>query len=329
MLLTIAGGRRAEVTREGDGPALVLVHSLLTDAHAFDLVAPALARGAAVYRVSLPGFGASPPLRGDGGAPSIDDLADYVAAAMDAAGVGPEATVCGNGLGGFVVVALAIRHGERVRGLIPANCGAAFPADRRGAFETMSRLVEKGGMKAVVDVAVRRIFPAAYLQRHPQAIEERRAALVRVEPGAFAAAARALARMDLRPRLGAVRTPTLVLGGGRRRDHARVDGGGAGRRHRGRAAGAHPGLRPLSAAGAAGGLPGRRRSLSRRAARGLSYRLPWGSSPAESEAWHGRSRTHRGRCSHHGAPRYGDSALPLGHGPDLATDIAGGTCALP
>ena len=214
MLLTIAGGRRAEVTREGDGPALVLVHSLLTDAHAFDLVAPALARGAAVYRVSLPGFGASPPLRGDGGATSIDDLADYVAAAMDAAGVGPEATVCGNGLGGFVVAALAIRHGERVRGLIPANCGAAFPADRRGAFETMSRLVEKGGMKAVVDVAVRRIFPAAYLRRHPQAIEERRAALVRVDPGAFAAAARALARMDLRPRLGAVRTPTLVLGGG-------------------------------------------------------------------------------------------------------------------
>lgn len=204
----------AEVTREGQGPAVVLVHSLLTDAHAYDLVAPALAARSTVFRVSLPGFGASPPVFPSDHALTVADLADFVAAAMDAADVEPDAVVVGNGLGGFVAVALSLRHGKRIGGLVAANCGATFPDDRRGAFETMAGRVEEEGMAGVVDLAVRRIFTPAYLDAHPQAIEERRAVLLRVEAGAFAAAARALAALDLRPQLASISTPTLVLAGG-------------------------------------------------------------------------------------------------------------------
>ncbi len=202
-----------EVNREGDGPPLVLIHSLLTDAHAFDAVVPGLARTHTVYRVSLPGFGGSTALCSNGSGPSIEDLADCVAATMDALGCGPEPTVLGNGLGASVSVALAIRHGERVGALIPANGGATFPPERRAAFGTMSRLVAEGGMRAVVDVAVRRIFPPAYLQAHPHVFDERRKVLERVDPGAFAAACRALAAMDLRPGLALIRNPTLVVAG--------------------------------------------------------------------------------------------------------------------
>lgn len=203
----------AEVTREGQGPPLVLVHSLLTDAHAYDPVAPALATGHTVYRVSLPGFGASPPGSGGAGPRTVADLADFVVAAMDAAGVGPGAVVVGNGLGGFVVVLLALRHSQRIGGLVAANCGATFPAERQGAFETMARLVEERGMAGVVDVAVQRIFTPAYLEAHPQAIDERRATLLSIDARAFAAAARALALLDLRPQLDAISVPTLVIAG--------------------------------------------------------------------------------------------------------------------
>ena len=133
---------------------------------------------------------------------------------MDAADVEPGAVVVGNGLGGFVVVALSLQHCERIGGLVAANCGAAFPDDRREAFETMARRAESEGMAGVVDLAVRRIFTPAYLDAHPQAIDERRAVLLGVDPGAFAAAARALAVLDLRPQLAAISTPTLVLAGG-------------------------------------------------------------------------------------------------------------------
>ncbi len=205
---------RVEVDVEGQGPPLVLIHSLLTDAHGFDTVAPILARSNRVFRVSLPGFGNSTPIPISPARVTIEDLADRVADTMTELGCGSDTAVLGNGLGGFVAVALAIHHGKRFGRLIPSNCGAAFPDSRRAAFATMARLVAEGGMEAVVDVAVRRIFTAPYLEAHPAVIAERRAVLVQVDPGAFGAACHALETMDLRPDLGRIHNPTFVIAGG-------------------------------------------------------------------------------------------------------------------
>jgi 3-oxoadipate enol-lactonase len=201
-----------QIDIDGSGPALVLVHSLLTDARAYDRVLPTLAEKHRVIRVSLPGFGTTPPL--DNPTPTIFDLADAVAEALVEADAGGDAAVLGNGLGAFVVVALAIKHGESFGPLIAANGGSAFSDERRAAFTTMSDLVTNGGMEAVVDVAVRRIFPEAYLAEHPEVIEERRAVLVETDPVAFAAACRALRDMDLRPDVGAISNRTVVIAGG-------------------------------------------------------------------------------------------------------------------
>jgi len=193
----------------GAGPPLILLHSLLTDAAAFDLIVPSLARTHQVCRVSLPGFDGSTPLRD----PDIFDLTDLVAGVMAEEGLGTDTSVLGNGLGGFVAVALAIRHGDRFDRLIATNCGASFSPERAEAFGTMSGLVEEGGMAAVVDVAVRRVFPEDYRAQHPEIIDERRKVLLRVDPGAFSAACRALGAMDVRPQLGSIENPTLVVAG--------------------------------------------------------------------------------------------------------------------
>ena len=122
--------------------------------------------------------------------------------------------VLGNGFGSFVCVALAAAHGDLFGPLIVANGGAAFSPERRAAFTTMSNLVSDSGMGAVVEIAVRRIFTGEYLAAHPAAIEERRAVLLQIDPGSFAASCRALRDMDLRPHLGAIGNPTLVIAGG-------------------------------------------------------------------------------------------------------------------
>lgn len=201
-----------QIDVEGDGPPLVLVHSLLTDAAAFDLAAPMLAQNRRVVRVSLPGFGATPPLETN--SPTVFDLADAVADGLETADVGENAAVLGNGLGAFVVVALAIAHGDRFAELIVANGGAWFSPDRQEAFTTMSNLVDDSGMEAVVDVAVKRIFTDAYLAAHPEAISERRDVMVKTDPAAFAGACRALRDMDLRPQASKITNRTLVVAGG-------------------------------------------------------------------------------------------------------------------
>jgi pimeloyl-ACP methyl ester carboxylesterase len=197
-----------EVTQTGSGPDLVLLHSLLTDKDAFAPILPALAARHRVTLVDLPGFGNSTPAE-----PLIEAFADRVAGIFVPLALGPTTAVLGNGFGAFVALALALRHGERFGPLIVCDGGAAFPDAGRAAFRTMAEKATSGGMDAIVDIAVNRIFHPAYLAAHPGAIAERRDVLLKNEPRAFAAACRALETMDLRPGLGALRKRVLVIVG--------------------------------------------------------------------------------------------------------------------
>jgi len=206
MHVVRTGGAQFEVEQSGSGPELVLLHSLLTDPGSFSAIVPALSRTRRVTLVSLPGFGRSTPA-----GPSIEDSADRLAELVSSLGEKPD--VLGNGYGGSIAVALAARHGAKLGKLVLADTGAAFPEAGRAPFRAMAEAVERNGMAAIVDVAVRRIFPESYLAAHPAAIGERREVLLRANPANFAAACRALAKLDLRPELPHIRNPTLVVVG--------------------------------------------------------------------------------------------------------------------
>lgn len=188
---------------------MVILHSLLTGPEAFDTVVAALSADIAFHRIHLPGFGASSPMPGD--EVTIEDLADLVASAISASGLGREASVLGNGLGSFVALALAIRHGEEFDRLIVSNTGPGFPVERRAPFATMGELAIERGMDAVADLAISRIFPAGFIDSHPEALDQRRAVLEEIDAGAFAAACQALAKLDLGEGLEEIVNPTLVI----------------------------------------------------------------------------------------------------------------------
>ena len=206
MAIVFAGGEPLEIEQTGSGPDLVLLHSLLTDPRSFSAIVPALSRSRRVTLLGLPGFGRSAPA-----GPSIEDSADRVASLLGSLGGTPD--VLGNGYGGFVALALAARHGEKIGKLVLVDTGAAFPEAGRAPFRAMAEAVGKGGMAAVVDAAVRRIFPDDWLAAHPQAGAERREVLLRMNVASFAAACRALAKVDLRPELPRIQNPTLVVVG--------------------------------------------------------------------------------------------------------------------
>jgi 3-oxoadipate enol-lactonase len=197
-----------EVTQIGRGRDLVLLHSLLTDKDAFAPILPGLAAQHRITLVDLPGFGGSTPAE-----PRIEDFADRVAGIFPGLGLARDSAVMGNGFGAFVAVALAQRHGTKFDRLIVCDGGAAFPDAGRTAFRIMAEKATAGGMDAIVDIAVNRIFHPAYLAAHPGAIAERRAVLLKNEPRAFAAACRALETMDLRPGLATLRKKLLVIVG--------------------------------------------------------------------------------------------------------------------
>ena len=103
---TFADGQLTAV-QTGSGPPLLVLHSLLADRSAFDPALPWLAARFRVTLLNLPGFHGSACI-----AAGLDTYADHLARVFGPGGLGQETIVIGNGFGGTVAVAMALRHGD-------------------------------------------------------------------------------------------------------------------------------------------------------------------------------------------------------------------------
>ena len=121
---------RAAPGRPGAGPPLVLLHGLAVSHRYLMPLAARLAGHHPVHVVDLPGFG----LSGDPGRVlDVAGHADHLAAWLEAAGLAAVAAL-GNSFGCQVAVDLAVRHPDRVRGLVlvgPTMDPAARTAPRQ------------------------------------------------------------------------------------------------------------------------------------------------------------------------------------------------------
>jgi pimeloyl-ACP methyl ester carboxylesterase len=192
----------------GEGVPLVLLHSLIADSTSFRPLAQRLAGERRSILVDLPGFRGSPPAK-----PDLGGYAESVAALFEGLGLPNGADVIGNGLGGFVGLVLASRHGERFRRLVLIGSTFAFPEAGRSNFRAMAEKVEADGMDALADAAMKRMLPDDFRAAHPAVVQEREAAFRQIDPKVFAATCRLLAGMDIGPDLEHVENPVFILAG--------------------------------------------------------------------------------------------------------------------
>lgn len=197
-----------DIVESGAGKPIVLLHSLLADRAIFDRIVPTLARTRRVIVPDLPGFGGS----SSAGA-TIEGIADRISGLFDALNLGTTADVLGNGFGGFVASTLAIRHGNKFDRLVLADTGISFSPEGKQSFHAMAERVRQAGMSAIIDVAMKRLFPEDYNAAHPEVVTERRNALVKTNPEFFAEACLALAALDLTSGIATIRNPSLVVVG--------------------------------------------------------------------------------------------------------------------
>ena len=202
------GGTGLDVEIVGAGRNLVLLHSLLSDRRSYRALAGRLAGERRLILVNMPGFGASPA-----GAAPVDGYADAIANLFDDLALPRDTDIVGNGLGGFVALSLAIRHGERFDRAVLIGGAVAFPEAGRATFRALAEKAERDGMAALADTAVRRMFADAYVATHPEVAAELKSVFAGLDPRVFAAAARALAALDFGPDLGRIANPVLVVAG--------------------------------------------------------------------------------------------------------------------
>lgn len=191
---------------------LVLIHGFPLDKGMWRPQVDALSAAARVVAVDLPGFGAAPP----GPAPfTLDAAADAVAARLDAEGIAGRVVVGGLSMGGYVAMAFARRHPDRLAALILADTRAE-PDDAAGrqARDEMIALAREKGAAGVVEKMMPKLVAEATREGRPEVAGEVRRIGSRQPTGTVIAGLEALRdRPDAGPWLGDVAVPTLILVG--------------------------------------------------------------------------------------------------------------------
>jgi 3-oxoadipate enol-lactonase len=204
---TRIGDREMSYSATGQGRAVILVHAFPLDGRMWEDTAKGLAGKCHVIAPDMAGFGGSPLGPGDR---SIADMADDVAALMDSLDIA-KATVGGMSMGGYVSLAFAARHADRLEGLILADTRAAADSDAaRAARADALALVEAHGVAAYAE----RQLGALLSPSASDAVRDRVRELCRQNPQGVCAGIRALRdRPDRRAELPDIRCPTLAIVG--------------------------------------------------------------------------------------------------------------------
>ena len=188
-------------------PVVVFSNSLGTTLEMFDAQARALQGRYRVLRYDTRGHGRSQVLDQPA---TIDDLADDLAGLLTELGIG-KAHATGLSIGGMTAQAFAVRHPDRLHSLVLMATSAYLPPPE--AWDQRAATVRRDGMGAIVDTVISRWFTPAFAEQRPEIVAPVRELFLAMDPRGYAACCGAIRDMDLRERIGAIRTPTLILAG--------------------------------------------------------------------------------------------------------------------
>lgn len=190
-------------------PVLVLSHSIGTDHAMWEPQVQDLLPHFQVLRYDTRGHGASdaPP-----GEYSTEQLGRDVVSLVDALKL-PNFAFCGLSLGGAIGQWLAVHSAERLTGLVLANT-----SPRIGTVQLWNdriNLVQRGGMAAIIDVAMQRFFSPEFLARASASVENIRSVLLGTDVTGYVGCCAALRDFDFKEKLAQIKIPTLVIVGER------------------------------------------------------------------------------------------------------------------
>jgi len=190
----------------------VLVHGLGgTSAGIWGSVAGELERDFTVVTYDLRGTGASgrPP-----GPYSLDDFVSDLRALVEALELERPALV-GHSFGGSIALAYAARYPDGVAAIVSAGGPIVLPEQGRQGMRDRAEKVESEGMASIAETVATNGTAPSFRERDPRGYEQLVTMLAANDPQTYAATCRVLAELDLRPELGRVSAPVLLIAGDR------------------------------------------------------------------------------------------------------------------
>lgn len=199
---------RIAYSRQGSGPALVLLHPIGVERGWWDEYAAIWQARYDVVAIDFRGHGASSPIT----APiALSDHAADVNAVLRHAKLGA-AHLLGVSMGGMVAQGVAIEAPQQVRSLILCATAGAFPDAVRPRIRARGDTQRAGAMAEVADDTLTRWFRAD--APRPDLLERCKQRLLADDWYSWSASWEAIAQLDNLAALAAVQVPALVVAAG-------------------------------------------------------------------------------------------------------------------
>jgi 3-oxoadipate enol-lactonase len=200
---------KVAIHRRGTGPAVVLLHCLGVDHRLWDIAAPTLSNSFETLSYDFAGHGASPVPQGEY---SIEHLAEQLAEIIRAQSL-EKAHVCGISLGGLVAQRFAAHYPELVEKLVLVDTTPCYTAEMQAVWRERATTARQRGVSVMIDHLLQVWFTPAFIAANGPAVSYVRKCFEAASGEGYALACEALAAADLRPILGSIAAPTLVVCG--------------------------------------------------------------------------------------------------------------------
>jgi len=193
-----------------DAPVVTLAHPLGATLEMWEAQAAALRPRYRVLRHDIRGHGGSEvPV----GPYTLEQMADDFLELLDARGI-RETHFVGLSMGGLIGMTAALRFPDRLRRLVLCDTTAQYGPAVEGMWHDRLRVAETDGMtETLIERTMAIWFTEKFRSEHAAEVDRVRAMLRATDPRGYAASIRAIGFVNLIPRLGAIRSPTLVIVG--------------------------------------------------------------------------------------------------------------------
>lgn len=208
----VRGIEMAYEERGRDGAPVVLLHGFPFNRTLWDAQAELLGATHHVVTPDLRGHGES-ALAGE--VSTMEEMAEDVAALLDALGITEPLVLGGLSMGGYVVLAFRRLFPARVRALVLADTRPqADTEDARRTREETALTALREGMRPVADAMLPKLLAPATRESNPETVARVGEMILSTKPEGAAAALRGMAvRRDQTDLLAEIDEPTLILVG--------------------------------------------------------------------------------------------------------------------
>lgn len=204
-----SNGIEINYTVQGEGPWVVMSHSLGCDVSMWDEQVRALKATFKVLCFDTRGHGASDAPATDY---TLDMLSGDLLGLLDGLGIDKPHFV-GLSMGGMIGMTFALKHPDRFRSLVLCDTSSRIPAEAGPIWEGRIKIAAEQGMEPLVEPTLQRWFTEPFYKANKPMMSRVGQMIRNTKPAGYIGCCRAIPKINVTDRLGAIRCPVQVIVG--------------------------------------------------------------------------------------------------------------------